>query len=80
MTLVVDSQLGIPKYFVKLGCLESICQQRQLSFKRHALEQSDVIQNLDVAHGFFEESCIAVVMRAAKQDLVTVAVVKVELE
>ena len=39
-----------------------------------------MIKDLNVAHGFFEETCITVVVGAAKENLVTVAVVKVELE
>lgn len=76
----MDSQLCVPEYRIKLCCLESVLQQGYFSFEWHSLEERNMINHLCISQRFLKETGVTVIVRAPKYDLVTVAVIKVELE
>ena len=77
---MVDSQLSLAEKVIKFGCFENILQKCKFSLKGHAFEKSNAIDAVHITCHVVKKSSIAIVVGATEEDLVTMAVVQVQLE
>lgn len=78
--LIRSCQLRATEHSVKFGRLKACFQASQLSFEWNSFKQGNMIHEHIISHGIIQKSSVTIIMRTAKQDLMTMDIMKIQLE
>lgn len=78
--LIRSCQLRAAEHAVKFGCLKACFQASQFTFEWDSFKQGDVIHEHSISHSIVQKSSVTIIMRTAKQDLMAMDIMKIQLE